>query len=702
MLDRKSLRIKHFSGVIALSVIICGCTLTSVKRNPSTILSGSPFVKAYTNIKNVKINPKKISSDALEKYVALEFKDIRNNLSNRHDDVVVKNYIVEKKTTKKINVADVKIRIFGKKVEKVAYKNLKLESLKDNEINSNELVVHTGFAVNVEKVADVDNWSKYLSEYSKQKDDNCGKLEETKLININEDKKILTAALLPVVEKNTAIEDNIEEIVENDDQNVENIEDLKNNPLWSMMDTHNVKQLKDRKVEKNLALSPLQDNLSEISKSVKVAIDREMNKYNPKIKKDSLSTQMSSQKKRVNNVPGNLNTELAYNNNVSKNQKIVNFFQEAIESDNNPKLTISPYLVNLGVGILEDITDFEFRPHYEYMNEIFDGPISVDLNSGMGVISGTVSARKVKQTNINISIVSNVEKQEYPMPLITEDSFEKFLKEKNLLDSRGFVLVDIAYDIDSIDVESIKKFNFDVNFKEVDYKSKYVLFVVEPGLLPLRYILSNGEVLTKDVLVEEDQLLFELSGVAKNKVVFETLERNVAGDRPIKIQVDENSVADFYSNKKANAFANFFNFGELTTPSGRRQYTKFTHLGKPLIVGKWNEQKVYLPAREWGSMVYEKLNIDNLNNMCLVELNFSKSPKEIYVNGRAFDGNIGLERLYRDDDGRFFEEISEETKSGYFLGSNEGVIDIKVEYVSGKADYLQTYCYADSYLIEHL
>ena len=55
-----------------------------------------------------------------------------------------------------------------------------------------------------------------------------------------------------------------------------------------------------------------------------------------------------------------------------------------------------------------------------------------------------------------------------------------------------------------------------------------------------------------------------------------------------------------------------------------------------------------------------------------------------------------------DEDGKFYDDLSYNSRKIFLLGEKQGVINIKVQYTDNSIDTLQSYCSKDTYLVEQL
>jgi len=63
---------------------------------------------------------------------------------------------------------------------------------------------------------------------------------------------------------------------------------------------------------------------------------------------------------------------------------------------------------------------------------------------------------------------------------------------------------------------------------------------------------------------------------------------------------------------------------------------------------------------------------------------------------------MALITTYLDNDGHWSQEPTELTEQMFIAGDERGSISLRVEYLDGSKDYLQTFCSYDTYLVEQL
>ena len=103
--------------------------------------------------------------------------------------------------------------------------------------------------------------------------------------------------------------------------------------------------------------------------------------------------------------------------------------------------------------------------------------------------------------------------------------------------------------------------------------------------------------------------------------------------------------------------------------------------------------------------VLDSFNLESLDKRCLIQINLKNAPLEVLIDGDSSFGPIDLETQFLDKEGVFesdVENLNELTDQIFILGDLQGIINLRINYINGQADTLQTICSADDYLIEQL
>ena len=103
--------------------------------------------------------------------------------------------------------------------------------------------------------------------------------------------------------------------------------------------------------------------------------------------------------------------------------------------------------------------------------------------------------------------------------------------------------------------------------------------------------------------------------------------------------------------------------------------------------------------------VLSSFGLEDLEKRCLVQVNLRNAPSEILIDGDSSLGPIDLETKFLDREGVFetdVENLNELTNQIFILGDLQGVVNIRIDYINGQSDILETICSSDDYLVEQL
>lgn len=233
----------------------------------------------------------------------------------------------------------------------------------------------------------------------------------------------------------------------------------------------------------------------------------------------------------------------------------------------------------------------------------------------------------------------------------------------------------------------------------------YILFLgVEAGNGILNIKDSHNNIVSKIVHVSENAVLFEatdIDTISRAKVAF--FEEAPLSKCKAMINIEKDDLASFSSEPKMskNSLNTIGMFGEKVFKNTRNYY-ELKHLTESIFVGKSRTNKnIIIPSEDYIQEVLAQFSFANASNSCLVQVNLTKSAKEFYVNGIAERG-MRLDAKILDTDGLFYEELGENSNRIFFSGDTQGILNIKIKYVDGSSDYLQTYCSNATYLVEQL
>ena len=121
-----------------------------------------------------------------------------------------------------------------------------------------------------------------------------------------------------------------------------------------------------------------------------------------------------------------------------------------------------------------------------------------------------------------------------------------------------------------------------------------------------------------------------------------------------------------------------------------------------MFVGYLDNNRIQFPDQKFIDNVYDEFEIDSLGSGCMIQLNLNNKIEIFDYSTESHLGQLGIETIYLDDDGKFYDESSESTKKIFMFGDKVGSINTKIKYYNGNTDYLETYCSKENYLVEQL
>ena len=388
-----------------------------------------------------------------------------------------------------------------------------------------------------------------------------------------------------------------------------------------------------------------------------------------------------------------------------------NFF---VDENHNAVLNIRTVSVNLGTSVMGNIKSFGFEPMYDVYDyvESRDGAleISEDVNNQIGFIPGKIMA--VDHMSIRTDIALEKGEFDVSIPMITMNSFNNLIADKQIPNSGGHVLIDKDDETSNVDIAADyeQKLYFNSDFVQVEtiQEAKYILFVsVTPGFADINYNTYHLGHSSKAVLIEDAVIYFELNGyIKRNSKVINIHERTLAGRVSPALNLEKEHVKRFFSDQVADVHnGNYFEFTEFVTPLGIREYFSVVD-GTEFVVGTLgDEEKIEIPGEGFRKKVIEEeFNLNDLEFHCLVDISMPLDKKidSIKYSGITFDDEMDIEVKYLDEDGYFHNDYAAITKNMYLLGTQSGQMNLKIKYKDGTSDYLQSFCKQNTYLVEQL
>jgi len=240
-----------------------------------------------------------------------------------------------------------------------------------------------------------------------------------------------------------------------------------------------------------------------------------------------------------------------------------------------------------------------------------------------------------------------------------------------------------------------------VNRSEADYS--YILFVgVSTGNTIINFRNVHGQDTNKIIYLAPKEIYYEpnfYAEVSTDSISFfeEGLRSKCIG----MLDIDSDKIAPWsHEGIVSKKSMNTHNVSKMLYPLGTRKYFDLSHFEKNIFVGRWSEEKVILPNQEYADSILNNFEIEA--NECMVQVNLSKDVKHINITGLSETGYMNTELRFLDKNGNFYDEVSSHSNRVFIAGEEQGLINIKLEYIDGSKQYLQTFCSESTYLVEQL
>lgn len=344
----------------------------------------------------------------------------------------------------------------------------------------------------------------------------------------------------------------------------------------------------------------------------------------------------------------------------------------------------------------------------EVLNSNEEGEIHLDtnLNSKSGLLRATILSKGYMRTKLDIHMNAGQEDL-INVPLLDEYSFYKFMEKENVSTVGGHLLLEMDQSVKDADLDEAysAKIYLDKDFKVVDgAPAPFILFVgVRPGNVLLTVDMGKS-VADKIIQVSEEELLYTEVEIAKGKKMeFSLSEMNLLGRVNSQLSVMANDLRVF--NSKIFSEKIGVNEYSIRTPDkilGFRDYFELTHLRESIFFGSNRSSEIALPSRGLYTELLNYLQISELGGACLIQINLKDVPQDFLIAGDKGMERLNYQLLFVDEDGEVGSEINPSTRHAYIYGEGLGIFNIKISYLDGQYDYMQTFCSPRTLLVEQL
>lgn len=379
----------------------------------------------------------------------------------------------------------------------------------------------------------------------------------------------------------------------------------------------------------------------------------------------------------------------------------------------NHKMIIKADIVAFSERENEKAYDLDFRPGYssaEYVYSDQDGEIVLETSANMNsTVEGRILSRGVVPTKVSLAYSRGI--SEYSVPLLEMNGFNSFLDKLGLDGREGFILVSLTEQVKNIDVNDPKyeaRLFLNDKFKAIEAieQASYALFIgVRAGNNILTIDTNDGIFADKIVFVSEGEVSFEVADIIEPQMEKLSLyEKGPLSTKKAKLNIDEDQFRPLglnYKPQKDGLNSYLIKFPGYLSSS--RKFLEFDHLADKIFVGlQKNTKEIVLPTNQFIGQIFDRFDIESLEQRCLVQVNLNKPVKEVFVEGESAKGPMAIQLASLDSYGNIDEEINDISEKIFVLGEYQGQFTFKFDYVDGSTQTFSSYCSEDTFLLEHL
>jgi hypothetical protein len=354
----------------------------------------------------------------------------------------------------------------------------------------------------------------------------------------------------------------------------------------------------------------------------------------------------------------------------------------SIQSYSNSKLTIPK--LNKNNEII-----FSVKNLPNSMQVSFGGDGFISTNSYFGNSSG-----------VEIDCI------DYLLPILTDD------EGITLRDGTSGILVKVSKIIDEIIIEDEGqvKVYLDKNLKLVDFKNranaKFIYFKnLSPGNTIVKIGIPEKGFASEIVhLISGENTFIDDRFIEIKNLNIKFYNKNLMGnkDEPFpNMKVLDSGLPGFFKSKISGS--------QSIVSALKRRHSKLLVYNNQKVQGKTlyynfgnSDQDIVIPSREYSSLFFDRNNLDDDREFCIVEIKLNKNTSAVYASNS--DGIVidSPDVIVMDKFGKMLTSVNTNSRAVYFIGYLEGVIDYRLAYRDGKSQYGQVPCSDDSYIIEQL
>jgi hypothetical protein len=339
-----------------------------------------------------------------------------------------------------------------------------------------------------------------------------------------------------------------------------------------------------------------------------------------------------------------------------------------------------------------------------------EGNISLeyDLTTQMNIRRGVIYTKSHYPTAVDLVFEPGV--MNATIPVLHMDTFNSLVDGYRA--QGGHILVELDDTTEDVELDVDTKYEGKlflnsalkiVNRNDSEYN--YIMFIgVSAGNSIIHFKKSNNKITNKIIHITNNEIYYEPNFYAEIKVDrFNLYEENLLSKCKSILDVDEEKIKPWsFEGNSTKTSLNNHEIGQMLYPLGTRKYYELKHLNESIFIGRWSSESLIIPSEDYINHVMSYFEMGNSDSQCVIQLNIDKKAKNIYYNGISSEGPMPIQMNILDSDGQFYSDFSEKSERVFLLGEQQGIINIKLEYIDGTTQYLQSYCSEATYLIEQL
>lgn len=385
-----------------------------------------------------------------------------------------------------------------------------------------------------------------------------------------------------------------------------------------------------------------------------------------------------------------------------------------INEYSSSKLNIQLQSINNSKSNLKNIHNFQMKLAFdqdEILQDAGSGKIEYSLktNDGHNITRARFLATGHIPTVTDISL--NGVEESVTIPSMSIDKMEAIINEFNLGSMGAALLVKLDARAEDVELDQKTKYTAKfflnnklkiVNRGDSDYN--YILFIgAEAGNTILYYKTIDNQITDKIVNLSYDEMYFEDNYFMDiEDDFFKIYQENLLSRcKSLYSLSSENIVPWSFEGKVANKALNEVAINNMVYPAGTRKYYELKTKNESIYIGRFLRENIIIPSEDYMRNAISKFN--TIGNECMVQINLTKQVSKL-----AYDSETGSEimnsqiKFLDANDGKFYTDISADTSRVFILGEQEGIFNIKIDFIDGTSQLLQSYCSENSYIIEQI